>query len=225
MNETEEAGRFSQSENHPEVDVRQREFLALLVPHLPKLVRFCRALCRGVSSTEDAEQANDLLSETLLRAYEHFDRVREPDAFLSFLFTVASRECRYRTKRGRRTLPFSFAGRTFDDIPDQRPAPDASADVHYLYAALEKLPADQREAIVMSEIVGMKLEEVAQVQKVSLSAVKSRVSRGRKKLAKLLGVKETVHQQAVSVSSHTNTHSFYRFAYQANSVNQPKEKP
>ena len=217
MNETGEAGSLSFESDLQRGTIaaaREKEFLALVMPILPKLTRFCHALYRG-NSMCDKELAQDLVSETILRAWEHFDRIRESKAFLSYLFTVASRESRYRKKRNKRSQSFSELDRDFTEVPDDHSSPDAAADIHYLYAALEKLPTEQRDAIVMSEIVGMKLEEVAEVQKASLSAVKSRVSRGRKKLAKLLGVREvssTVRNASFSTATSQNS---YRFAYQA----------
>ncbi|HEY3875690.1 MAG TPA: RNA polymerase sigma factor [Candidatus Kapabacteria bacterium] len=223
MNEIEEAGSLS-IEGGLDLSTigaqRQREFLALLMPHLPKLTRFCRALYRTSGDgnfSDDKERAKDLLSETILKAWEHFDQVLEPKAFLSYLFTIASRESRYRKKRGARSQPFSAFDRDFTELQGDDPSPDAAADIYYLYVALEKLPAHQREAIVMSEIAGMKLEEVAEAQRASLSAVKSRVSRGRKKLAKLLGVKEARsidgHASAIPAKG-PEANSYYRFAYQ-----------
>ena len=118
-----------------------------------------------------------------------------------------------------RTQPFSETD--LERFVDERNAPDATADVDHLYAALAMLPKKQREAIVMSEITGLKLEEVAAIQGSSLSAVKSRVSRGRKKLAKLLGVTEqaTLNHPLDGHSSRVaaNGQSFHRarFAFEA----------
>jgi RNA polymerase sigma-70 factor (ECF subfamily) len=226
MNETDEAGRLSTKDSHPFAEhigmshagTKQREFLALLMPVLPKLSRFCQATCRDKHG-HDSERAKDLISETILKAYENFDRIREPNTFLSYLFTIAARTNRHERVRSAKWQPLSE--REIEEFADERNAPDANADVDHLYAALAKLPKKQREAIVMSEITGLKLEEVAKIQLASLSAVKSRVSRGRKKLAKLLGANE------VTVPAHThdviapggtgNGQSFYhaRFAFEA----------
>ena len=71
MNETEEAGRHSDLDSRPtgeHIGTRQREFLALLMPMLPKLSRFCRALCRGRHGRDrsrELERAKDLVSETI----------------------------------------------------------------------------------------------------------------------------------------------------------------
>jgi RNA polymerase sigma-70 factor (ECF subfamily) len=221
MNETDEAGNLSTIDRLPlagHIGTKQREFLALLMPVLPKLSRFCQAMCRNKHGL-DSDRAKDLVSETILKAYEHFDKIREPNAFLSYLFTIATRTNRLERVRSAKWQPISEL--EIEAFADERNAPDANADVAHLYGALAKLPKKQREAIVMSEITGLKLEEVASIQASSLSAVKSRVSRGRKKLAKLLGVNEvtvpapTVGVNASSVSG--NGQSFYhtRFAFEA----------
>ena len=100
--------------------------------------------------------------------------------------TIATRTNRHERVRSKKWQPISEL--EIEAFADERNAPDANADVAHLYAALAKLNKKQREAIIMSEITGLKLEEVASIQASSLSAVKSRVSRGRKKLAKLLGL-------------------------------------
>ena len=116
-----------------------------------------------------------------------------------------------------RSQPFSDTD--LENFVDERNAPDSNADVDHLYAALAKLPKKQREAIMMSEITGLKLEEVARVQGASLSAVKSRVSRGRKKLVKLLGAsdEELKNNPRPMSSTSSNGKTFYRarFAFEA----------
>jgi RNA polymerase sigma-70 factor (ECF subfamily) len=143
----------------------------------------------------DEERAKDLISETILKAFESFDRLLDAQAFLSYLFTIAVRLHRRERLRLLRWQPFHQEH--LEILPSHGMAPDASADISALYDALALLPHKQREAIVLSEIVGMKLEEVAGIQGASLSAVKSRVSRGKKKLEVLLGV----HKESVSRSS------------------------
>ncbi len=235
MNETDEVGSLSTIDSLPfaghigtspsglsHAGTKQREFLALLMPVLPKLSRFCQAMCRdkhGPDWSSNAERAKELVSETILKAYEHFDKIREPNAFLSYLFTIASRTNRHERVRSKRWQPISDI--EMEAFADERNAPDANADVAHLYAALAKLPKKQREAIIMSEITGLKLEEVASIQSSSLSAVKSRVSRGRKKLAKLLGVnEESVPAPSVGLNPSNgmgNGGSFYhtKFAFEA----------
>jgi RNA polymerase sigma-70 factor (ECF subfamily) len=72
--------------------------------------------------------------------------------------------------------------------------------VRLLYEALQKLPEEQREAIILFEISGFSLKEVQQIQGAGLSAVKSRIVRGKKKLARLLNDHETLRLLSNGVS-------------------------
>ena len=156
--------------------------MRLYGPLRPRLERFVAAM------TNDREEARDLVAETTLKAYEGFDTLRDQKAFLSWLFTIASRLCK---KRHLRERWFD----TYDEeqarrIPDSGTSPEVSADVALLYSALATLPEEQREAVVLFEIADLGLKEISAIQKTSLSGVKSRVTRGRRRLAKALGVSE-----------------------------------
>jgi RNA polymerase sigma-70 factor (ECF subfamily) len=162
------------------LDEEQQRFLILLEPIRPGLARYCRAI------TTDCETARDLVSETILIAYEHFASMNDNGgSFSSYLFTTATRLHKRWRWRGKRKVAYD-AIRAIEII-DTNPAPDSGADIELLYAALRRLPDLQREAVVMFEISGLTLEEIRQIQGGSLSGVKSRIARGREKLAKLLG--------------------------------------
>lgn len=161
---------------------RQERFLELLLPLRNRLVHFARAM------TRNREEANDLVSDTILAALERFDAVRGKEAFLSYLFTIAVRIHRRRQWRGR--LFGSYNEEEASAIADEGAAPDRSADVAMLHHALDKLPERQREAVVLFEISDLSLEEIRVIQGGSLSGVKSRIVRGRRKLAELLGATE-----------------------------------
>lgn len=158
----------------------QKLFLELLEPIRPGLARYCRAICR------DRETALDLVSETILIACEHFHSItHEKKSFSSYLFMTATRlHKRWRWRMKRKVV---YDTELASNIHDPNPAPDSGADVELLYAALRKLPEAQREAIVMFEISGLSLEEICEIQGGTLSGVKSRIARGREKLAKMLG--------------------------------------
>jgi RNA polymerase sigma-70 factor, ECF subfamily len=178
--------------NNAAADEKNERFMQLLKPCHDRLARFVRAM---VNSPEDAE---DIVSDTILLAYEKFDTIREPQAFLSWLFTVASRLHKRRRWRASIFEPFERFIHTNDDAESHEwepPAQGASAtdspetfvDVNLLYAALERLPHKQREAFVMFEITGLSLVEIQEVQGDSLSSVKMRLSRARERLRDLLG--------------------------------------
>lgn len=65
------------------------------------------------------------------------------------------------------------------------------ADVAILNRALEALPLEQQEAVILFEVTGLPLKEIAAMQGVSLSTVKSRVTRGREKLRMMLTDQES----------------------------------
>lgn len=146
------------------------------------LSRFARAM------TRNTDYAKDIIGETVLRAYENFDKIKNKDAFKSYLFSVASRL--YKRKIWRSRLFGIFVPEKAEQIPSNDAQPDVSADVNALYAALGKLPEKQRVAVVLFEISGFSLEEIRQMQGGSLSGVKSRIKRGREKLAEILKADE-----------------------------------
>jgi RNA polymerase sigma-70 factor (ECF subfamily) len=158
----------------------QQRFLELLEPVRAGLARYCRAI------TRDGETARDLASEAILIACEHFASITGDEKSLaSYLFISATRlnkRWRWRNKR-----KVAYNAEQALEIRDPNPMPDSGVDVELLYMALRRLPDKQREAVVMFEISGLSLEEIRQIQGGSLSGVKSRIARGRERLAKLLG--------------------------------------
>jgi RNA polymerase sigma-70 factor (ECF subfamily) len=161
---------------------RKEQFMVLFRPLHARLDRFARAM------TGDIEEARDLVHDTVVVAFEGFERVKDRQAFLSYLFTIASR---LHGKRKRRMKWWGdYNEKQAEDIRDRRTAPDTSADVALLHDALQQLPESQREAVALFEISGLSLEEIREVQGGSLSGVKSRVTRGRRRLSELLGADE-----------------------------------
>ena len=161
------------------LDEEQQRFLQLLEPIRPGLARYCRAI------TSDLEIARDLVSETILIAYEHFASMTgDGKSFSGYLFTTATRLNKRWRWRSKRKVAYDVT--LAENIRDPNPAPDSGADIELLYAALRRLPSMQLEAVVMFEISGLSLEEIRQIQGGSLSGVKSRIARGREKLAKML---------------------------------------
>lgn len=150
--------------------------------HKP-LQRFCRA------RSKNDEDAKDLISEVVMRAYERFDTVRDTTAFLGFLFGIAANILRKQYRRER--FWGLFDNKRAQAIRDTAPDGSQSTDVRYLYEAIQKLTPVYQEALVLHYISGFSLEEIASIQQSSLSAVKVRVMRGKQKLATLLGVINT----------------------------------
>ena len=165
----------------PRISEAEKErFLALLEPVHNNLARFARSV------VPDDEEARDLVGDTVLKALEHFDELNDEKAFLSWLFTIAVRLGRQWRKQKKR-----FGLYDENEVarrPSMGASPEVRHDVSALYNAIEKLRDGEREAILLFEIAGLSLEEVRKVQGGSLSGVKSRLARGRKKLEKILGI-------------------------------------
>lgn len=159
---------------------RKEKFLRLYEPVHLSFQRFCRARSRSL------DDAKDLISETVLIAYEGLDTLRDEKAFLGFLFGIASRLLRKQYRRQK------FWG-LFDDqksiaIQDDTKSPEQELDKQFLFEAIRKLPVKYQDTIVLHCISGLTLAEVAEVQKSTVSAVKVRVMRGRIRLKKLLRI-------------------------------------
>ncbi len=162
------------------LDDRSERFLRLLEAQQDTLWRFVRSMVRS------HHEAEDVVQETIVQALEGFHRLRDEQAFVSFLFTIASRIVK--RQRWRRRLFGEYDEVAAEQHHHSDPLPDVQADLVLLRAALQKLPVKTREAIVMFEINGFSLEEIREVQGGSLSGVKSRLVRGRQQLARLLDV-------------------------------------
>ncbi len=160
-------------------DDLQQRFMALFEPQRDALWRFIRSMVRS------SHEAEDIMRETVLQAYQSFQKLRDEQAFVSFLFTIASRL--NKRQRWRR----SFFGEFDEDAamaqPHSDPLPDVQLDVLFLRKALQSLPIKQRESVVLFDVLGLSLEEVREVQGGTLSGVKSRLLRGRQTLAIKLG--------------------------------------
>ena len=162
---------------------KQEIFLELYEECRESLVRFARSMTRS------PEEAKDLVQETTLAAYERFESLKNHKAFLSFLFTIASRI--YKRQLWRRRLFFNFSSdENEEEILGNLVAPcenpEDRYDIEMLNKALKCLPDKQREAVILFEVIGLKMEEIADIQGGSVSGVKSRVQRGRKELEDIL---------------------------------------
>ena len=156
---------------------KQKEFLELYQPVHERFERFCRARVYG-----DMEYT-DLINETLLRAYQKFDTLKSKEAFLSFLFSISVRVLANTNRKKKEE-------HTFDDeanrVTDVNSNTEKDAEVYLLYEALAKLSEDQRESIILFEISGFSIKEIAKIQNTSESSVKQRLRRGRLRLREIL---------------------------------------
>mgnify|MGYP000008791372 FL=1 len=157
---------------------KQNEFLKLYEPIHDRFERFCRARVYGDMDFRD------LMNETLLKAYQKFDELRSKEAFLSFLFSISVRILA-NNKRKRKEDSDQFEQQE-SLVFDLNANTDTSTDVYFLHQALAQLSEDQRESIILFEISGFSIKEIAKIQETSESSVKQRLRRGRIRLKEIL---------------------------------------
>lgn len=169
-------------------DEKQKEFMELLEPVYQRLERF------ALSMTRNRETARDLVHDTILAAYINYEKIQNKNAFIGYLFTIASNEFK-RAYRRRKFFGF-YDEETAQDIPDTDARPDLATDITLMREAMMKLPEQMREAVVLFEFSGLSLQEIQKIQGTSLSNIKARVTRGRRRLAKLLSVLDDTNEVA-----------------------------
>jgi RNA polymerase sigma-70 factor (ECF subfamily) len=134
----------------------------------------------------DREEAADAVQDALISAYRSADRFRGDAAVTTWLHRIVVNACldRARRRQGRPTVPLP----DHESIVDtgRRPAPDADTSIA-VQAALAQLPPEQRVPLVLLDMQGYSVAEIAQLLGVAEGTVKSRCARGRAKLAVILG--------------------------------------
>ena len=148
-----------------------------------------RAVLRRLVRT-DAD-ADDLLQETLLSAYRHWDRFRGDAAACTWLHAIAVRKAarhgrsaarrRSLTEAYARAVPFMHPRLAHADVDlDSRAARELRSEARArIEGAVDEVPQPYRTALVLKEIAGMSVGEVAAVLGVRQATVKTRVHRGR----------------------------------------------
>jgi RNA polymerase sigma-70 factor, ECF subfamily len=181
-------------------DQKQQAFMQLYEPVHARLSRFVQSM---VWNKDDAK---DVIADTVLIAFEHFDNIRNPGAFMYYLFGVASRLVK-KKERSKKWLGFITTQHEEEIAADNHN--DLGLLKHELYTALGKLNIAQREALTLFEISGFSIKEIAQMQGISESGVKNHLKRGREKLARILSEKTRTGYPAGSTQISSATERRY----------------
>ncbi|MEV4416440.1 RNA polymerase sigma factor SigM [Catellatospora sp. NPDC049609] len=143
----------------------------------------------------DREDAADALQEAMLSAHRAAARFRGEAAVTTWLHRIVVNACvdRLRRRQAHPTVPLpGQAGADDDDrhgpARNEPAAPSTDHDTAMVVrAALAELPYEQRAALVLVDLQGYSVAEVAQMMGVAEGTIKSRCSRGRSRLAVILG--------------------------------------
>lgn len=141
---------------------------------LPQWRGLFRTACRLTRNVTDAE---DLVQETMLRAFRAFDRYEPGTNIRAWLYTILHRVHQDGLRRLRRAPGFS-------ELPDEGPAvppPQAALERggEDLVRALEDLPEPFRTAVVLRDVEELRYEEIARALAIPVGTVMSRIHRGR----------------------------------------------
>lgn len=139
--------------------------------------------------TGDREEAHDLCQQTLLRAYQSLERLRDPQRFSTWLYQIAVNTCRDEMgRRGRRpTLSLEETGEPPDPEAQGTEAPLLRRELRdWLSRGLQAIPEEQRAVVVMKEYQQLKFTEIAEILKLPVNTVKSRLYYGLSHLRKVL---------------------------------------
>jgi RNA polymerase sigma factor (sigma-70 family) len=163
---------------------RIANFEIYVIPHMAAAFNLARWL------TRNEHDAEDVVQEAYLRAYRFFDSVRGGE-YRSWLLTIVRNTGYTWLQQNRRpTLALD------EDIPEPDAAqsnPEAlllrNVDAQLLHRAVEELPLEFREIIVLRELEGLSYKEISAITGVPLGTVMSRLARARMKLQKELAAR------------------------------------
>ena len=155
-----------------------KTFNDAVLPHLDAAYNLARWL------TGNDQDAEDVVQEASLRAFKYWKGFSGRDARPWFLAIV--RNTFYSWLRQRSAQPAITVDGELEEIDDAFPNPEAAllqnADRHLLQAALEDLPVEFREAIVLRELEELSYKEIADIASVPIGTIMSRLARARKRL-------------------------------------------
>ena len=151
-----------------------------LIGAIPNLRAFAVSLCGN------PDRADDLVQETLVKAWSNLSSFAEGTNLAAWLFTIV-RNIYYSEYRKRRREVADSDGAIAARLATA-PAQSGHMDFLDFRTALQKLPADQREALILIGASGLSYEEAAGVCNCAVGTMKSRVNRARNRLVELLAI-------------------------------------
>jgi RNA polymerase sigma factor (sigma-70 family) len=158
-----------------------------VVTLIPALRAFARTFC------SDANDADDLVQETLVKGIANINRFQPGTNMKSWLFTIMRNTFYTRIKIANRESPGLL------DCASGRPATAASQEwslrSQEMARAIDALPDDQRQVIVLIGVLGTSYDDAASICGCAIGTIKSRLSRARNRLLETLG--ETSPRDAV----------------------------
>ena len=159
------------------VDPRDR-----LADAIPRLRAF------GISLTRDISMADDLVQQTILKAWSNIEKFDPATNLDAWLFTILRNTYYSSLRKTRREVQDSEG--TFAASLSEKPAHDGRLAMRDFQRAFDQLSPEHREVLILIGASGFSCEEAAETMGVAVGTVKSRASRARKRLAELLHLED-----------------------------------
>ena len=154
------------------------QFREQIISAIPGLRAF------GMSLAARSDRADDLVQETLMKAWKHHESFQPETNMKAWLYTILRNE--FYTQLRKRKREVEDADGVYSSKVEVPAEQNGHLDMADLRIALAKLPEDQREAIILVGASGFSYEEAAEICAVAVGTVKSRVNRARARLTFLL---------------------------------------
>ena len=188
---------------------RSEQFEKTILPHEPSLYGPAMALTRS------SAEAEDLVQETLVRAFDRFDTYRADGSPRAWLHTIM-RNLFYNAYRKKSREPRQISLDQFDTgmgnaadalidnaiaLPPALSSPErlvlSQLEGDAILKAVHALPGDYREVVVLADIQGLAYQEIAETLTIPVGTVRSRLSRGRERVRRALSAWHPTEERRV----------------------------
>ena len=140
----------------------------------------------AISLSGNVDRADDLVQETMLRALANIHSFQPGTNMSAWLFTILRNLFRSEYRKRRREVEDTDG--SYADTLKSQPEQGSRLEFNEFRAALDKLPPDQREALILVGASGFSYEEAAAICETPVGTIKSRVNRARTRLSTLLAI-------------------------------------
>ncbi|EEB84779.1 RNA polymerase sigma factor [Roseobacter sp. GAI101] len=176
-----------------------------LVEHLPAMRAF------AISLTRNGAIADDMVQDTLVKAWTNIDKFEVGTNMRAWLFTILRNT--YYSSRRKANREVADVDGIFTESLAEKPAHDGHMQMTDFRKALSALKDEQREALLLVGASGFSYEEAADMCGVAVGTIKSRTNRARARIAELMGLRddetlEMTDDATMSVISSSKVSSF-----------------
>ena len=156
--------------------IEEKGFESVALPHLQDLFRMAARL---LGNSSDAE---DLVQETYLHAWKSFHRFEPGTNCRAWLFKILFHRIHHHRRRWFNSRSIKESDEILTEVlAFEPPVPEHLSDEEVL-SALEKMPPDFREVVLLADVQEFSYKEIADILKIPVGTVMSRLSRGRRTL-------------------------------------------